>query len=59
MRQRPKKPEGILIPENVIEALLVALSTGDRSSATNVANEIKRMAEDQKPDKFKTHRHGK
>ena len=46
----------IAVPKKLIEALLVALSVSDRNAITNVGNDIKRLAEDQDPEKFKTHR---
>ena len=53
-----KLPTEATIPLSLIEALLVAVDRCDRTAITNVANEIRKMAEDTRPDQFKTARKG-
>lgn len=46
------KEKAIKIPQRVIESLLADPKN------TAVIDEIRRIAEDEAPEKFKTHRHG-
>ena len=46
----------ISIPVEILEALFIAMSTGDRNALQNVGAQIKELAEDQAPEKFPTHR---
>jgi len=50
------KKDEISLPTNLVEALLVAVAGGDRNAINSVSADIKRLAEDQKPEKFPTHR---
>ena len=50
---QPPGPEGILLPLNLVESLLVAVSMGDRTAISNVAATIREVAEAQAPETFK------
>ena len=45
-------PDKIIIPINIIEALLVAIDMGDRNAINNVGQEIRELAQTQSPEKF-------
>ena len=45
--------QGIVIPANVIEALLVQHDTSNRVGLTSVIEQIRQMAQEQLPEHFK------
>lgn len=53
LNEAQEGPESIKVPVNVVEALIVAVATGDRNAINNVGAEIRAIAEIQNPDKFK------
>ena len=48
----PVGPKTIVIPIEDIEALLVAVSTSNRTAIIDITNKIREFAEKQAPDKF-------
>ena len=45
--------QGVVIPVNVVESLLVLHDTSNRVGLTAVCEEIRAMAQEQAPEKFK------
>jgi hypothetical protein len=47
-----QSPAGIVIPKNVVEALLICQSQSNSTGVAAVCQEIRQFAQDQAPDKF-------
>ena len=58
MADKDGKDREIKIPESVIEALLSSEQQQNHVALKSVCEQILRIAEDQAPDHWKTHRHG-
>jgi hypothetical protein len=48
----------VLIPEDTWDSLMAAIDGRDWTAVINISNTCRELAEDQKPQRFKTHRHG-
>ena len=51
------KEKEIRIPLNIVDALLAAIANKDHAATQNIGADVRRIAEDQAKDHFKTHRH--
>jgi hypothetical protein len=51
--------EKVELSLKLVEALLASVATSNWSAVVNVANDIRRAAEDAHPDRFRTGRHGR
>ena len=56
LNERVKK--SVLVPVGLLDDLLTYVETGDRVSLRNVAATIRELAENEQPERFKSHRHG-
>ena len=48
----------VLIPEDTWDGLMAAIDSRDWTTVINISNTCRELAENQKPHRFKSHRHG-